>query len=195
MRDHSIASVCGNEDRILVEHDCDAASASHRDTTVKNLAPHDVQWLSQLKMTLYLQEDICLCHATPTRDDVYLLYKVTACGVVARPEEELLNLLAACKARIIVVGHAHIPSQSTLGERTVINVGSVGLQAYVDDTPYRHSMETGDPLARYTILSFDSGSCNAHMYEVEYDWNSAADVARKNGSAEWQRWLRTRRVT
>ncbi|UCC45720.1 MAG: metallophosphoesterase [Candidatus Zixiibacteriota bacterium] len=194
MLEHRIMSVSGNEDSILTERGSPDRRAVHREYTLDNLDPQERMWLGQLEMTLYLHENICLCHATPNCNETYLLHKVTAGGVVARPDEEILSLLHPCRARTVVCGHSHIPGLRTAGERTVIDVGSVGLQAYVDDMPYPHRMETGDPLARYTILSFDAGRCDARMYEVMYDWDSAADVAGKNGAADWEHWLRAGQI-
>jgi len=96
----------------------------------------------------------------------------------------------------------------------------VGLPAYSDDSPVRHLMETGSPMARYAIVErfgqgAPSGSSAAgpkprptlqlfkrfgntacvELISIPYDFEGAAEAAEKNGRADWAFRLRTGRAT
>jgi hypothetical protein len=71
---------------------------------------------------------------------------------------------------------------------TVINPGSVGLQAYRADGPDPHVCETGSPLARYALLD---SSWRVTFLAVEYDHAAATRQASVNGRADWAFALRT----
>jgi hypothetical protein len=78
--------------------------------------------------------------------------------------------------------------------RFIVNPGSVGLQAYEDDLPYPHRVETGSAHARYATLTRTSGRWHADFHLVEYDWNTAAAAAEANGRVDWVAPLLTGRV-
>lgn len=192
---HGIHSVAGNEDRVLTTGLGSESSAGHRRYVLDHLEPSHVQWLRQLPMTFAPRHDVCLCHASPIRNDTYLLYRVTREGVVARADRDILHLMGHSRVRMIVCGHSHTPATRTVKDVTIVDVGSVGLQAYTDESPHPHFMETGDPRARYAILTMGQDRCHASLYEIEYDWHSAAEAARSNGCMDWYRWLKTGRAT
>lgn len=62
----------------------------------------------------------------------------------------------------------------------VVNPGSVGWPAYANDEPYPHVIEAGTPHARYAIVDDSSGSWEAELRAVVYDWERAARVAEHN---------------
>ena len=77
----------------------------------------------------------------------------------------------------------------------LVNPGSVGLQAYTDDTPSPHFMETGDPRARYSIISGNKSEWIVENVRVDYNRETAAETAEKNNRPDWAQWLRTGRAT
>ena len=75
---------------------------------------------------------VVFCHATPASDEE-LVTRIT-------PEAELPDIYAA---PVTVVGHTHVQYDRTVGERRVVNAGSVGM-------PYEH-----EPGAYWALLGPD----------------------------------------
>jgi diadenosine tetraphosphatase ApaH/serine/threonine PP2A family protein phosphatase len=96
---------------------------------------------------------------------------------------------------VVLCGHSHIPRILQLpAGPLVINPGSVGLPAYSDDLPVAHKMETGSPHARYAMVSKSAAGWTVEQIVVPYDWNKAAQKARRLGQDEWGAWLETGRA-
>lgn len=189
---HDHPTVRGNEDRVLCEPGAAGAHAATVGHVLRQLEPEYLAWLSNLPLTLTLEDELLLCHGTPERDDAYLLHDVTAAGAVRRTAAELERRLAGVGARVVLCGHDHIPAAITLpGGRKVVNPGSVGLPAYRDDVPHGHEMENGTPHARYSILARGPGGWTVEPVAVPYDWPAAAEAALHNGRPDWARWLAT----
>ena len=68
--------------------------------------------------------DVFFCHATP-RNDVDFFTDVT-------PEERLLPVFADVAAATIVCGHSHLQFERNVGDKHIINAGSIGM-AYEDE--------------------------------------------------------------
>jgi len=69
----------------------------------------------------------------------------------------------------------------------------VGLQAYRDDLPVQHVMQTGSPEARYTLLELGQ---NKNIYKlshekVTYDVAAAVKLAKLRGRDDWVKALKT----
>jgi hypothetical protein len=139
-----------------------------------------------------LGDEIFLFHASPTNDSEYLLWEAGDAGFRGRSPEEVFAKLPPGSSAIIACGHDHQQRTVHLRDgRIVVNPGSVGLPAYLDDLPFPHAMESGSPHARYSILTKTSTSWHAEHVALEYDWETAAGVALRNGRPDWARWLRT----
>jgi hypothetical protein len=67
----------------------------------------------------------------------------------------------------------------------------VGLQAYEDDYPYPHVIETGSPDARYAIVERRAAGWVAELLTVPYDHQKMAELARLRGRPDWARALLT----
>jgi len=189
--ENNIPSVKGNEDRLLLE--------THEDNPILefvlgNLKPEHLSWIESLQMTSIYQ-DFFLCHASPTKDDKYLIEEVTREAVTIKNPFKLLQELKDIKQKIILCGHSHLPHTIYLVDgKFIINPGSVGLPAYYDDNPYPHIMETGSPHARYCVIARKNGKIDVENIAVSYDWESAALMALKNNRTDWAGWLRTGRA-
>ena len=108
--------------------------------------------------TATVDGDLFLCHGTPSSDTTYLLEDVTTGRPLVRPESEIVELLGAVTAPVVLCGHSHIPRVARLSNgQTIVNPGSVGLPAYDDDRPVKHFMETYSPHASYAILEKSQG--------------------------------------
>ena len=186
-----IPSVMGNEDRILLEEEMTNTTA---DFTRNSLSQEALDWLERLELHCSYNEAL-LCHGTPSCDTEYLLEEVTETGVKLRSLEQISKLLSDFEVEVILCGHSHVPHVVHLSDdRIVINPGSVGLQAYDDDNPIFHVMETGSPHARYSIISKSDSGILVDNIVVPYNWNLAAAVALKNGRSDWAKWLSTGRA-
>lgn len=56
-------------------------------------------------------------------------------------------------------------------------------------------METGTPHARYSIIYREENGWWIENIAVPYDWQTAADMALKNGRSDWAHWLTTGRAS
>jgi len=183
-----LPAISGNQDRELI------ASTAAEGTLLENrqaLRERHHAWLSKLPSTLlWEEEDVLLCHGTPFADDVYLLEQVHAAGVSLATPEKVLSLLGGISHSLILCGHTHIPRAVRLPQGSmIVNPGSVGLQAFTDDLPVSHVMQTGSPHARYAILNRQQDGWQVEHISIVYDWNRAAEVAMRNGRPDWAQWL------
>jgi predicted phosphodiesterase len=188
----NILSICGNEDRIIIED----LSEENISPTLKfvrtSLYKNHLDWLLNLKPSLILFNEIYLCHGTPLRDNEYLLEKVTPDGVSLRDSDELSKMLSEINDKIILCGHSHVPNSILLPNgKIIVNPGSVGLPAYSDNHPFPHKMETGLSHARYSVLKKNNSQWQIENISISYDWQSASAMALKNGRSDWAKWLST----
>jgi predicted phosphodiesterase len=186
-----ILSVMGNEDRILLEDEMTNPTA---DFTQKSLSQEALDWLTNLE-THTSYNDALLCHGTPSCDTEYLLEEVTEAGVKLRSLQQVSGLLGNFKQEVILCGHSHAPHVVHFSDgRIIVNPGSVGLQAYDDENPMYHVMETGSPHARYSIISKSDTGILVDNIAVPYNWDQAVAAAMKNGRPDWAKWLGTGRA-
>jgi putative phosphoesterase len=78
---------------------------------------------------------VLFCHATP-RDDEELLTRIS-------PDERWRDALGDVDADVVVCGHTHVQFDRRIGDRRLVNSGSVGM-------PYEH-----EPGAYWTLLGPD----------------------------------------
>ncbi len=195
LKKEDIPSVCGNQDREIIEPGELNPDSESIQFVKEQLTDEQLKWLEALQTVIYPFEDICAFHGTPQSDSEYLLEAVTDKGVVRRSENELKGILSGIDRKLILCGHSHLPGSAQLKDgRLIINPGSVGLQAYSDDTPYPHVMETGTPHARYSVAHMDGGNAVIEQVTVPYDWETASKTAENNGRNEWALWLKTGRA-
>lgn len=187
----NILSIAGNQDREIL--DCiHKPSANPTLEFVKNELTLDAfAWLKGLPFDQVINGDIYCCHGTPQNDEEYLLEKVEPDHVAFRESKDITNKLSGLKQRTILCGHSHVPNSITIGDKLIVNAGSVGLQAYDDELPLYHIMQNNSPHARYVILTRDENQYSAEIRSVDYDIESAATQSGKNGREDWVRWLRT----
>lgn len=176
-----LPTVAGNQDRELL--DDLSLSLAHRD------------WLASMPARREVTEGILMFHGTPEHDDVYLLETVHSAGVVSlATTDEITARLADASHRLLLCGHTHIPRTVVAAGKLIVNPGSVGLQAYADDAPVPHVMETGSHHARYAILERCETGWQVEHRAIDYDFESAARTAERNGRPDWARRLRTGRA-
>jgi putative phosphoesterase len=186
-------TIRGNHDRQLLEHPKEKMGKSDA-AAFAELKNHHHAWLSTLEETATI-ENIFLCHGTPGSDLTYMLETVEPDGRVRlATQAEVAHRLGSEHAPIVLCGHTHVPRLVCLADgRTVINPGSVGLQAFSDLEPFNHATETGAPHARYAVLERAKAAdpWRVSFRVVAYDWEGAAKRATEKGREDWAHWLRT----
>lgn len=186
-------TIRGNHDRWLLEKSADQMGSSDR-AAAAELKNHHSAWLSTLDATAEV-EDLFLCHGTPDSDTTYLNETVEPDGRVRlATQAEIKRRLDGTSARIVLCGHSHMARLVGLDDgRLIVNPGSVGLPAYTDTKPVKHSMEMGAPHARYAVLERrkTADPWQVSFRAVAYDWNGAAERAAAKGREDWAKWIRT----
>ncbi len=196
LRDMTIPTVLGNQDRILLEPGWQSVPAIR--AAREALRPDGLAWLARLPARTVVDPGIYLCHGTPGNDTAYLLEDVSSGSPRLRPCADILADLAAVPddCSLVLTGHSHCQGAVTCGGIMVVNPGSVGLPAYDDDSP-PHAMAAGTPQARYAVLAPAQREADTdalwtvEFAAVDYDWKSAARLAEANGRPDWARWLVT----
>lgn len=188
-------SIRGNHDRRLLEGDPDSMGRSdrlaHDDITDEHRA-----WLGQQPARAEVVPGVLAFHGVPGDDLTGLLETVTPDGARHATVAEIAERVAEERGiRLHLCGHTHLQRATRLADDVlVVNPGSVGMQAYDADRPHPHVMESGSPHARFAIVDDASGRWEPEWFEVEYDWDAAADTARDHGREDAARVIRTGRV-
>lgn len=204
-----IPMIAGNHERQMLTLPTSKLSASDA-CALAELSNEQQAWLATAPPTLWLADDVFVCHGTPHSDLRYWLETVVddfgsngSPGVRAATKAEVLARLGTglhLKASLIICGHTHIPrvvsvTSPTGGHLiTVVNPGSVGLPAYDDIYPYKHHIENGSPHARYAIAERTATGWQVELRSVVYDFESMARLAQSRQRPDWVVALRTGRM-
>ncbi len=191
-------TVSGNEDRVLLEMSCGSRTAATPLSRVAGftrvqLEPRHLAWLASLPLTATCG-DALLCHGTPTEDSTYLLSRVAGGTLVPRSGAEMDALLRRVTQPLVLCGHDHMPRLTVCGEKLIVNPGSVGCPAYVDDAPEAHVVENGSPHARFAVLHRTDRFPMVELIAVAYDAAAAAAEAGAHGFPDWATWIATGRA-
>lgn len=186
LRDLGGPTVRGNHDRVVAA----GAVPLHNRTdsfTEAALSAQSMAWLGALEPTIRLSEEIFLCHGTPRNDNAYLTEDVVEGGARHTHEHRIVERLEGETSPVICCGHSHLPRLVRLhvSGQLILNPGSVGLQAYEDETPTPHQMATCSPHARYALLDNLEGTWSVSQRIIDYDWAAAAKEAERNGRSDW----------
>lgn len=187
--------VLGNHDRWLIDRPFEKMGAWDRPAYAQLESSH-LDWLRAVPPTQIFRGQVFLCHATPADDNVYWLEKVTPDGsVIMSPLAAVEKEAEGISQSLILCAHTHIARAVRLSDgRLVVNPGSVGSPGFSYSVPFPHVIEAGTPDARYAILDLASGNWRVTFRHVPYDNQAMADLARRNGDAEFASALATGRV-
>ena len=186
--------LAGNHERQVLEWTPEAGGASDGFARAA-LGTAELDWLRSLQPVWAWAPDVLLCHGTPRRDDEHFLETPEAGALRLATVAELTERLAGHPEALVACGHSHVPRMvRTPAGQLLINPGSVGLQAYVDDEPERYVVERGTPDAVYAIVERRGGPWQASHHAVPYAHAAMADLAQRHGRPEWARALRSGRV-
>jgi predicted phosphodiesterase len=177
--------VLGNHDRYLIDRPPEKMGSWDRPAHAQLDTSH-LDWLRAVPPTRVFHDEVFLCHATPTNDQVYWLEEVTPDGSVRMASLEAIEERAKGIAQsLILCGHTHIARAVRLAEgRMIVNPGSVGSPGYRDVHPFPHVIEAGTPDARYAILELAGDEWRVTFRHVPYDHAVMAAMALRNGQPE-----------
>ncbi len=165
VRKHCEATVRGNHDHAVAQRVAPRGgngfrrlAAVTRPLHFDRLDQESISWLARLPVTRYIDLDgysFFLVHATP-RDpmDEYLVTR-----------DEWAARIESIDADFVCVGHTHIPMHLHIGDKQLINPGSVG------------QPRDGNPSASYAVI--EDG--NVELRRVKYDINAELDLVRNSG--------------
>jgi len=186
-----LPTIRGNHERQLLAPDRDAMGLSDRHAAECITGPQR-EWLSKLPATMWVDDDVFLCHATPESDVECFLEDIRDGELIPAALHEIEVRAKPCAAPLILCGHTHIPRVAQLANgQVIVNPGSVGIQAYYGNHPIPHTVEIGSPHARYALVEESAGGWIAELIAVPYDWEAAARIAARQARPDWVRALRT----
>jgi predicted phosphodiesterase len=184
-------TISGNHERQLLAPDLAAMGPSDRHAAEAITEPQR-RWLEALPATLRLSEEVFLCHATPDSDVECYLEDIRDGELIATSPALMAERTGNCAASLILCGHTHIPRVARLlNGQTIVNPGSVGIQAYDGHHPIAHTVEMGSPHARYAIVQRSEHGWITEQFAVPYDWEASARIAEGNDRKDWARAPRT----
>jgi predicted phosphodiesterase len=128
----------------------------------RRLGPERLEWLTTLPEQVELDVEglgrVLFCHGSPRSDEEMLLRTAS--------EERLTEILAGVEADVVVCGHTHMQFDRVVGDKRVVNAGSVGL-------PYgatgAHWVEVGPDVTRRRV-SYDPAPLRAS------EWSRADEI-------------------
>jgi len=186
-----LPTIRGNHERQLLHPDRERMSQSDR-YAAQTISAAQREWLTSLPASLWVTDDVFLCHATPDSDVDCFLEDIRDGEFVPAPRATINRRASSCAASLIFCGHTHIPRVAHSSDaQIIVNPGSVGIQAYEGHHPIPHTLEMGSPHARYAIAERTAQGWAVDLIAVPYDWDTAARLAREHDRPDWVRPLRT----
>jgi len=195
IKEHDFVTIRGNQDRQLYEASHEEIDANPTmQFVIHDLGEKPILWMKSLPFDYQLNDEIYMCHGSPTDDLEYLLENIEKGFPRLRSENEIMASLNGQSSNIILCGHTHIPRTVKLNSgQFIINPGSVGLPAYTDDEPIIHSMENYCPHASYAIIEKNKTGWTIQQIKVSYDYQKAVKVAKELQREDWGHFLSTGR--
>lgn len=179
-------------DMISVSGNEDSSSSPLIKFMRDKLSTEQVEWLRSQKKIESLNNGILLFHGAFENDREYLVYNVLKTGVILKNREQLSQKFERRKESLFLYGHDHTANVIHIQDRKLlVNPGSVGLQAYVENLPHPHCIENGSPHARYCVLSKTASGWHIEQNIIPYDHESASKLAIENEYSDWGFWLKT----
>jgi len=186
-----LPTVSGNHERQLLAPERPAMGPSDRHAA-EAISAGQRAWLAALPSTLWVTNEVFLCHATPESDVACFLEEIREGELIPAALGQIEKRAASCTAPLIICGHTHIPRVAHLRNgQLIVNPGSVGIQAYEGHHPIPHVVEIGSPHARYALIERAPSGWIANLIAVPYDWDGAARIAERHGQPQWAFALRT----
>ena len=183
-------NVQGNHDWNLLYKDPAALSLS--DNYAYQVLDDSIRaWLKTLSASLTLPEGILAFHGIPAVENGYLLETTENGRVRLATPAEISQSLAGAAASLLLCGHSHTPRTVQHKGMLIVNPGSLGCPAYVDNSGSAFVVETGSMHARYAVLEKRDTGWLVELISIPYDYQKAADKARREDRSDWEIALRT----
>ena len=144
IRRRGIATLAGNHDQKTKGYAYELVTAENRDYL--NTLPAHIK----LK---YPNLNIVLAHGSTRSINEYVLEDTN--------ENDVLDMMAEAKADVLCVGHSHLPYFRIIGDKQVINIGSVG------------KPKDGNPNGCYALVTIED-SIQVEFIRFAYDIEKAA---------------------
>ena len=192
--ENDVISIKGNEDKIILDYPKSNSINPIIELIKESAFSTIINWLQDQPDEIKYNKDIYCCHGSPSSNCEYLIESVETNFLAIKSIDELKQELSNISQPIILCGHSHIPNVVELDNKIIVNPGSVGLQAYLDDIPFSHKMENYSAHARYSIISFFENDINVEQIILSYDYEMPAIIAEKNGYPDWSKWIKFGRV-
>lgn len=191
LMEHDFVTISGNQDRQIYESTAqELASNPTMQFIVDDLGAQPLEWMKSLPFDKQVNDDVYFCHGTPKSDLIYLLEDVCTGYPLLRSDDEILDLLAGQRSKLICCGHTHVPRAVSLSSgQLIVNPGSVGLQAYTDDEPLVHSMENFTHHASYALVEKLNSQWLVQHIKVPYDYQLAINECKKRNRRDWMHFL------
>ncbi len=183
--------LAGNHERQILEWTSARGGLSDGHARAE-LGAAELDWLRTLQPARQWAPDVFLCHGTPRSDCEHFLETPHDGQLRLATAAEIAERLGAQASVLVACGHSHLPRLlRTACGQVLVNPGSVGLQAYVDDEPERYVVERGTPDAQYAVVERSGNTWHGGLIALPYDHRAMAALARRNGRPEWERALLT----
>jgi predicted phosphodiesterase len=178
-------TVSGNHDRALIDRPAAAMGLWER-WTHPHLTDRHLSWVGSLPATLSW-EGVFLCHATPADDETNWLDVRSPKGRMEMADRDHVAAhLGGVTEGLVLCAHTHVPRMVRLGSQTILNPGSVGCPAYLDDREVDPFIaETGSGDARYAVIEQVGDDWRTSLRTVPYDPSEMAARARANDADTW----------
>jgi predicted phosphodiesterase len=128
----------------------------------KQLGAERLDWLTALPEQIELDVEgvgrVLFCHGSPRSDEEMLLRTAS--------DERFTEILVGVDADVVVCGHTHMQFERAVGDKRVVNAGSVGLPY---GAPGAHWVELG-PDIRHRRTPYDPSPLRASQ------WPRAAEI-------------------
>lgn len=194
IQSYDIISVSGNQDRMIVENPDKVSANRTLKYVIDDLDNAAINWLEALPKTYLIEKLIYSFHGTPNSDTTYLLEKLQDGYIAINDDSIIEGFLKDIDAKIILCGHSHTSRIIQASQRLIVNPGSVGLQAYDDDLPVYHKIESNNNLAKYCVIDISNTNILIEQICIDYDIDKAVNCAIDNQRPDWAKWLKYGKV-
>jgi putative phosphoesterase len=150
IRRRGIAPLAGNHDQKTKGYAYELVSAANR--AYLNTLPAHIRLEYQLNND---NLNIVLAHGSTRSINEYVLEDTD--------ENYVLEMMAEANADVLCVGHSHLPYHRTIGDKQVINIGSVG------------KPKDGNPQGCYAVLTI-TDTIKVDFIRFSYDVEKAAQA-------------------
>ncbi|MBD1395040.1 metallophosphoesterase family protein [Mucilaginibacter glaciei] len=150
IRRRGVATLAGNHDLKTKGYAYELVSAANQ--AYLNTLPANIELEYQLNNDHF---NIVLAHGSTRSINEYVLEDLD--------ENYVLEMMREAKADILCVGHSHLPYHRIIGNKQVVNIGSVG------------KPKDGNPMGCYVILTI-TDTINVDFIRFSYDIEKAAQA-------------------